>query len=67
MAREVSSAEEIEEIIREVKTASKVLISLYPDAAAHSLPKCAGIVLRRFQLRERDMLGFLELYKSREG
>lgn len=52
---------EIEELIHETRTAIKVLVFLYPNAAGHDMPHSAGVVLRRFQLRERDLLGFWEM------
>lgn len=52
---------EIEELIHETKAAIKTLTFLYPDAGGKNRPKSAGVVLRRFQLRERDLLGFLEI------
>ena len=53
--------EEILERLKEVRIAIKVLCFLYPEAGGHDRPKHAGIVLRRFQERERDLLGFLEV------
>lgn len=52
--------EEIQAKLNEVRIAIKVLCFLYPEAAGHDHPKHAGIVLRRFQERERDLLGFLD-------
>lgn len=52
--------EEILEKLKEVRVAIKVLCFLYPEAGGENRPRHAGIVLRRFQQRERDLLGFLE-------
>lgn len=51
--------EEIEAKLQEVRLAIKVLCFLYPRAGGYGQPKCAGVVLRRFQQREEDLLGFL--------
>ena len=53
--------EKIQAMLQEVKSAIKTLCFLYPRAAGYDEPKCAGVVLRRFQLRERDLIGFLEM------
>ncbi|MBA7477689.1 hypothetical protein ES707_13103 [subsurface metagenome] len=55
--------------LQEVKIAIKTLGFLYPEAGGRGKPECAGVVLRRFFVRERDMIGFLDLYESqlREG
>jgi len=53
--------EEIQARLQEVRSAIKTLCFLYPRAAGYDEPKCAGVVLRRFQLRERDLIGFLEM------
>ena len=52
--------EEILDKLKEVRIAIEVLCLLYPEAGGQDRPKHAGIVLRRFQQRERDLLGFLE-------
>lgn len=52
--------EEILKKLEEVRIAIKTLCFLYPEAGGNDRPKHAGIVLRRFQQRERDLLGFLE-------
>ena len=52
--------EEIQVKLQEVRSAIKTLCFLYPRAAGYGQPKCAGVVLRRFQERERDLIGFLE-------
>jgi len=52
---------DIEVRLQEVRVAKKVLCELYPRAGAFDEPKCAGVVLRRFFIREKDLLGFLEI------
>jgi hypothetical protein len=52
---------EIEQEINNVKVAIEVLCFLYPNAGGHNQPQSAGRVLRRFQQRERDLHGFLEI------
>jgi len=52
--------EEILKKLQEVRTAIKVLCFLYPDAAGKDRPKSAGIILRRFQLREQDLVDILD-------
>lgn len=56
-----TSKAEIEALLQEVRTAKKVLCELYPRAGGYNEPKCAGVVLRRFFIRENDLLGFLEI------
>ena len=51
--------EEILEKLKEVRAAIETLCLLYPEAGSNGRPKHAGMVLRRFQQRERDLLGFL--------
>ena len=48
--------------LQEVRTAIKTLCFLYPEAGGRGQPKCAGVVLRRFFLRERDMISVLNYY-----
>ena len=52
---------DIEVLLQEVRIAKKVLCELYPRAGSHDEPKSAGVVLRRFFIRERDMMKFLEI------
>jgi len=52
---------DIEVLLQEVKTATKVLCELYPRAGGYDEPKSAGVILRRFFLRQRDLIGFLEI------
>lgn len=52
--------QEIEKLIQDTATAIKVLCFLYPRAGGYSEPRSAAIVLRRLQLRQRDLMGFLE-------
>ena len=57
--------EEIQAKLQEVRSAIKTLCFLYPRAGSYSQPKCAGVVLRRFQERERDLIGLLEVKGSK--
>ncbi len=50
--------------LQEVRIAIKTLCFLYPEAGGRGKPKCAGVVLRRLFVRERDMVGFLDLYEG---
>lgn len=52
---------DLEVLLQEVRTAKKVLCELYPRAGGFDEPKCAGVILRRFFIRERDLRGFLEI------
>lgn len=53
--------EEKKRKLEEVRIAIKTLCFLYPRAAGYNQPNCAGIVLRRFQLRIQDLVDSLSV------
>lgn len=53
--------QEVQEKIKEVETAIKVVCFLYPKANGLDKPHAAGVVLRRLFLRKEDLYGFLEI------
>lgn len=57
---------EIQQKLDQVRIAEKVLCFLYPGAG-HDQPKSAGVVLRRLQQREEDLIGFLHLAQDAQS
>ena len=57
---------DLKDLLKDTQTARRVLVELYPTAA-HNVSRCAGVILRRLQLRERDLLGFLDTEVDKEG
>jgi len=55
-----TSLSDLQQWLEEVRIAKKVLCELYPKAGGCNEPKCAGVVLRRFFLREEDLQGFID-------